>query len=380
MQLLLPFQYIIRGRHQPINPAMMVAGSTNWVSQHLETLIRPLRTSTGLGAFTIPTEIILMIASHLNRPSVTCLALTCRTLHSICFPKDRLMNTIEKQDLLLLLEKDVASLYFCHYCVKLHGWHSRWSKSISPWYEERESCKRSADNHLFLSFTCHIPYYLARLVMNRHFYGPAHGPPPYKLVKRARSSHHSDGVVKSMSQQARIVDDQLLVLSIGSIFHARGDSTSLRSHIDSLGHPVCEHFTIAEGWLDHAPMQLPELVKDETTPNLFLPCDKAFGSCTFCLTDYTIDISWQGEKNGFVVKVSIYHQLGDCRSPFEWPWHTISTRRTKEELRMAHPLKHGPGHVRDQWNKADSVESTTHGEWVEILEWVAGRRRDSLRR
>lgn len=318
-----------------------------------------------------------MINSHLNNSSMTSLALTCQTLHRLCFPKHPLLDTAEKEELLLLLEKDVATLYFCHYCVKLHRWHGRWSRSISPWYEERMPCKRSLDNHLFLPITCHIPYYYARLVMNRHFYGPTHGPPSHKLKERARF-YYSDGVVESVSQHARIVDDQLLVLFVKSISHSRGDSTSLRSHINSMGHSVCEHLTLAEGCPDYAPIQLPELAKDTTTPSLFLPCDQAFGSCTFCLTDYSINISWQGERKGYVVEVFIYCQLGDCRSPFGWSWHTMSTLQTEEEPRTAYPLDYRPGYVRDRWNKADGIASRTHGGWVEIPGLVAERRYVSL--
>jgi hypothetical protein len=172
---------------------MVVPGAIQWILRRLKTLVRALRASSGLGAFALPTEIILMIASHLNRPSVTCLALTCRTLHSLCFPGDPFLNMMEKEELFLLLEEEVATINFCHHCVNLHRWHSRWSSFISPWYQERMPCKWSRENHLFLSYTSHVPYHYARLVMNQHFYGQAHGPPPSKLGKRARSYQYSDG-------------------------------------------------------------------------------------------------------------------------------------------------------------------------------------------
>jgi hypothetical protein len=374
IQLLLPFPYSLAPH--PINPAMMVAGATQWVFQRLTTLIRPLRASSGLGAFAFPPEIILMITSYLNNSSITSLALTCRTLHWLCFPEHPFLDMVEKKELLLLLEKDVATLYFCHDCVKLHRWHGRWSRSISPWDGERIPCKRGLDNCLFFS-TCCIPYYYARLVMNRHFYGPTHGPPPHKLEERAHSYYHQNGVVISMSRHARVIDDQLLVLSVESMSHSQGDSTSLRSHIDSFGHIVCEHLTLAEGWPDRAPIQLPELAKDETTPSLFLTCDQAFGSCTFCLTDYSINISWQGERKGYAIEVSIHRQLGDCRSPFNWSWHTMSTLQTEEEPRTAYPLEYGPGCVRDRWNKADGIASRAQGEWVRNSGLVAKKSRVS---
>jgi hypothetical protein len=352
----------------------MVADATQRVRRRLRTLFRPLRAPSSLGAFALPPEIILIITSHLKNSSITSLALTCRALHSLCFPGQPLLDIAEKEELLLLLEKDVATLYFCHQCVKLHRWHSRWSRSITPWYEERERCKRSY--HLFLGSPLDVRYYYARLVMNRHFYGSTHGPPAHILGDRAFSHRHTDGVVESVSKHARIVDDQLLMLSVRSMSHSRGDSTALRRHIDSLHvpHSVCTHLTLFEGLPDYAPIQLPELAKDKTPPTLFLPCDRTFRSCTLCLTDYCINISWQGEKKGYVVEVSIYSQLGDCRSPFDWSWHTLSTMRTDEEPRTAFPLEYRPGCVRDRWNKADGIASGPHGEWVEIPGLVRARR------
>lgn len=125
----------------------------------------------------------------------------------------------------------MANLYFCHYCVKLHRWHRLWSKYFPPWYEESMPYKQSMDKHFYLLLTCHIPYYYARLAMNRHFYGPAHGPPSKKLRERAYTCYHPEGVVDSMYQQVHIVDDQLLVLSVVSMSHSRGDSPSHKSHL-----------------------------------------------------------------------------------------------------------------------------------------------------
>jgi hypothetical protein len=351
-------------RH-PLNPAMMVADATRWALQSLSTVARPLCAPPGLGTFALPPEIILEITSHLNNPSMISLALTCRTLHWLCFPEHLVLDKTEKQELLLWLEKDVATLYFCHYCVKLHRWHRRWSRSITPWYEELMPCKETIDNHLVHPPTCHIPYYVARLVMNRHFYGPKHGPPAHILEDRNRL-YHADGVVNSVSQHARIVDDQLLVLTVISSSHSRGDSTSLRSHIDSFGHSVCTHITLSEQCPDYAPIQLPELAKNEVTQDLFLPCNQAFGSCAFCLTDYSISITRPGKKKGYVVEVFIHRQLGDCRSPFDWSWRTMSAMRTGEEPRIAHPSEYRPGCVRDRWNKAEGIANKAHGRFVTI--------------
>lgn len=368
----LPSSYFLPGH--PINPAMMVTDATRWVFQRVKKLVRPLRTSSGLGAFALPPEIILMITSYLSNSSTISLALTCRPLYSLCFPEDPLLDMAEKEELLLLLEKDVATLYFCHDCVKLHRCHSRWSRFLTPWYNERMPCKESIHNVLFFPQTRPIPYYQARLVMNRHLYGPTHGPPLHKLGARTRSYCLSDGFVRSSSQHARIVDDQLLVLSVESMSHSRGDSTELRSCIDSFPNPLCAHLTLSEGSPNYAPMQLPELAKDETAPNLFTPCVRSFGSCPFCSTDYSIDISWQGERQGYVVQVFVYCQLGDCRSPSDWNRSTISILQPEEEPRTAYSVERTPGLIRDRWNKADGITSMAHGRWVACPGWFGERR------
>lgn len=338
---------------------MTVAVATRWFSQRLASLIRPLCATTELGTFALPPEIILLVTSYLNNASVASLALTCRTLYHIFSPKLPLLDLAEKEELLLLLEKDVAVFYFCHYCTKLHRWHKRWSKSLSPWYAGTMPCKRKLDNHLYHGPICHIPYYYARLVMNRHFYGSTHGPSPHQLRKQIHSYRNSDGIVMSGSQHARIVDDQLLVSSMRSTSHLKGDSVRLRSYIDSLGYKVCRHLSLSKGFPGFYPLQLSELYRDGNTSRSFLPCDQSFGSCPLCLTDYSINISWEGKKKGYVIKVLIYRQLGDCRSPFNWSWTTISGLKTKEQPRAMHSLQYSPGYVRNQWNQADGSERTS---------------------
>lgn len=183
---------------------------------------------------------------------------------------------------------------------------------MSPWYEGSLPVHVSETETITCTSewpaTSHS-YYYARLVMDRHLHGPTHGPPSHKLGHLSYTLYSSDGVVNTVSQHARIVD---CLLSVKTMSHSRGDSTWLRSHIDYNGYFICSHLTLGDGWPDHAPRQLPELAKDEATPSPFLPCDQAFGSCTICLTDYSINIFWQGEKKGYVVKVFVYLQLGEC--------------------------------------------------------------------
>ena len=345
----------------PINPAMVVADASQWVFQRLRYLVRPLWTSSRSRTLALPPEITLMIISHLNDSSTTALALTCRTLYSLCSPRHPISNIAEKEEFLLLLEKDLATHYFCHECVKLHRWHRRWSRTVYP-FEANVRCKRGSGNYMCFPVVGGIPYYYARLIMNRHLYGSAHGPPLHRLEQQAYSYRYSDGVFQSMSRHARIVDDQLLVLSVVSMHHSRGDAISLRDRVDSKGHFLCKHLGLSDFHSSYGQVQLPELSKNEAGARPFSTCDQTFGSCTVCLTDYSIEISWKMKEKGYVIDVLSYRQLGDCRSPFHWSWHTMSTITTNEDRRTVRPLEYRPGCVRNRWNSADGGAKRTHAE------------------
>src|SRR6186713_551449 len=91
----------------------MIVGAFRWFPQWIfRALSWPRRPRSGLGAFALPPEIILMVAAYLTETSVISLALTCRALRSLCFPSSSRLNMSEKKELLLLLEKDIATSYF----------------------------------------------------------------------------------------------------------------------------------------------------------------------------------------------------------------------------------------------------------------------------
>lgn len=112
------------------------------------------------------------------------------------------------------------------------------------------------------------------------------------------------------------------------------------------------------------PAQLPELAASPTSE--FRLCEEAFGSCPFCLTDYRIDILWQGAEKGHVIKLFVYRQLGDYRSPFEWSWQNRLEVGIDEKLRTEVSADYGSGYVRGQWNIADGVTSHFGGGWMEV--------------
>jgi hypothetical protein len=194
-------------------------------------------------------------------------------------------------------------------------------------------CKTTNEDTLHLPYLISIRYYHARLVMNRHLYGPTHGVSTNKFNKRAKSVGNPFGVTITVSHHASIVDDKLLVSSTMLMSNPRGDAASFRRSIDQRPRPVCAHISMRKPYLPSlAPAQLPKLKASPSSD--FRRCEGAFGACLFCLMDYRIDISWQGAKNGYLIQLVIYRQLDDCRSPFEWSWRSRLALRTDEKYRI----------------------------------------------
>lgn len=337
----------------------MIMGAIEWLSQRLVSLRRP---RPNLGALGLPHEIILMIAEHLTNVSGLSLSLTCRTLHSLCFPRQPDLSTEEKEELLLLLEKDIATFFFCHECVKLHRWHKRWADDLYYDIAKELPCTKGLGKHLYRP--C-IPYSHARLIMNRHLYGRAHGLPISQLEDRFSLCCPLSKVTECKDLQARIIDDKLLLLTIITLSHSQGDSEQLwRDMQYPLRYKICEHLVLSARYFAGLPVQLPELAKSQNTPGQFVLCEQSFGSCTVCATDYSIGISWHGKKKGYIIKVYGYRQLGECRSPDDWHWRTMISVVKVDELRTMYPVECRAGSVRDRWNKGDGIESSTESNWV----------------
>jgi hypothetical protein len=170
----------------------------------------------------------------------------------------------------------------------------------------------------------------------------------------------------TVSHHASIVDDNLLVSSTMIMSHPRGDAASMNGPDKSAHISACENRT--------RPASLPlSFLNSKQVPSTdFRRCEGACGSCPFCLTDYRIDISWQGAKKGYLIKLVVYRQLGDCRSPSEWSWRSRLALRTDEKHRIEFSPDYGPGFFRGRWNKAEGVMCSSPGEWVNVPEMKAG--------
>jgi hypothetical protein len=345
--------------------AIAVSSAIRRCSLRLARLFR-LRPHPSLGHVAFPPEIIFMIMAYLNKTSIMSLSLTCRTLFRICFPQSLELSRLEKEDFLLLLEKDVAHLYFCHHCVKLHRWSTSWfhTRNFEVLIDLCFAMRCREESCFSNSSTYRLPYPSARVVMNRHFYGAAHGVPASKLDGRGTKTDIKFGVKVCGTTYARIIDDQLILLSVLTISQSQGDAKLLREFIDQRGPIVCHHLHTAT-WSKRSHIhRVPEIVMNNSLPDYFISCSPSIKSCIICMTDYCIDISWHGRRKGWIIKIVTYRQLGAVRSPFHWTWSSILYGLSQDGQRWLDPSRYRPGFLRHMWSKADDVLLEPGGEWV----------------
>lgn len=297
----------------------------------------------------LPAELILMILQNLPPESIIAFSLTCTVYYYAYFLITPSLDPSARETLLLLLEKDTPGVYYCHACEKLHPWSSfryNWP-SIAPliW------CSVYSFN--FNSSSFDLEYSTARLVMNRHFFGPAYGLPLSTLDKDAWAVFPRTGVVVKESWRARIIEDNLILRSTYSITQWRQNADLLRSFFYKTGKHICWHLMIQDHHPDPPNVERIGILapnSDDTYPG-----DGSLRSCIWCLTDYEIHTDWKSGTSRLVV----YQQLGQCRSHRDWGWSGIAG-----DAYHARYVSHQPGFVRHRWSKGDEVTVEPEGQWA----------------
>jgi len=308
----------------------------------------------------MPTELVDMILEHLEPESAIALALTCRALFVKHFAKYKSaqLSAPARATILQLLERDSPTLYFCHDCARLHRWRVTRQFAGYKFYDRpcsnRPDIMYPAMSKWVSSFRPDFTYSWARLVMNRHFYSPHHGPPPPVIdnvkVNPPCSFGNYYGVLMTDSWRVKIIGNSLHLHGT-SLFQSdgkKGDAHSLRAFInhfrDSL---VCCHLETAT---------ISELHHEKTCSIPFHPTPGSgtIKSCAVCFTDYQVRVTLAPargdssrrrttwgltrrrreppiEGGDWSVQINRWHNLGQFRSPDDLEWHnlvTISPDRT----------------------------------------------------
>jgi hypothetical protein len=215
-----------------------------------------------------------------------------------------------------------------------------------------------------------MSYTLARLITNRHLYGEQHGPP---LGVLNRSVIELDrftnmGIRLKQSWNARIIDDELYLEATVQVYHKEGHEGVFRKSFDEVlpkfksvvtfvtagrrtteaswrlawrdqgmelltGHQtlVCYHLDgprSGRRWRRYETFW--ELDIFAEPGDALRPRTGNIMSCRYCFTDFRVDFQWHpldssGPK-GWVLKITRWHQLGNCRSPLDVKWHNYVYR------------------------------------------------------
>jgi hypothetical protein len=166
--------------------------------------------------------------------------------------------------------------------------------------------------------TCTLHYPYARLVMNRHFYGAAHGL-HLRSSKKQQAHRAGKGVTFRSGWRARILDDQLFTYVEYQFSHERTGAQLLRNYIDQSGlHlDVFDHLRMGRKHSLGKSVRIPEIRPGGDS--IFVPCDTSVSGCQRCRTDY--EISTICSNDGiWNVSVFAFRQFGDCRSSLAPEW------------------------------------------------------------
>jgi hypothetical protein len=332
----------------------------------------------------LPADIVLYLCQERLPPvSAVALSLTCKALFNLVFPRARIgldMNASERQELQLLLEKDLGhAWWYCHCCSLL-----RPISTQGPTGGTRDSCSwivgwdssRHYHNRRWLegsSFS--VDYQSVRLAMNRHFYGPLKGLPLESFSVEASSTTLAPWQGKWLPWQerwsARVVQDAIFLSATRTLCGAGWTDDSLRAALDHEWRQICAHVRASSpAFCSPNPHLRPSptssnfcyihalLRPSPTSANVFTPCHDLVESCRRCLTDFAITVEQKLEHLKleeqspafWFISITSYQRLGSCRSPMDIQWEVFGNLMTASACLMQRDMSAYPrGAVKAMW-------------------------------
>jgi hypothetical protein len=335
----------------------------------------------------LPADIVLYLCQeHLPPVSAVALSLTCKALFNLVFPRARLgldMNALERQDLQLLLEKDLGhAWWYCHCCSLLHPISTRGptggTRDSYSWVVGWDSSRPYHNRRWLQGSSFSVDYQSVRLAMNRHFLGPSKGLPLESFNVEASSTILTPWQGKWLPWQerwsARIVQDELFLSATRTLSGAGWTDDSLRAAFDHEWRQICGHIRPSgPAFCSTNPLLRPSptsstfcyihalLRPTPTSASVFTPCHDLIESCRRCLTDFAITVEQRLEdvKEGCVgeqptafwfISITSYQRLGSGRSPMDTQWEAFGNLMTASAYRTQRDMSaYPPGAVKAMW-------------------------------
>ena len=328
-------------------PEIVLCNAKRSILRHLKRPERKVRL--------IPFEIILEICDYLDEVTIILLALTCREFHRRLLDTNHNLRGEERERFLLLLEKDLPNLMYCHKCNCLHNWKNEKRGSTSSYLSvpngQPMGCK--AHSITFSSFSIGGLLYFStfRLVMKRALYGPLHGFPT-SVLDFSEEKLKQRGISVKRDRRAKIIDAKMFIRYTYSVFTIKGDVDDIWDYVTNAGETICQHAKLRRANFERQfirPFQ-----RQEVEPRRGPPIYHFVGlSCPQCLTDYHITRFRCGDDEGPGIKVTTYQNLGSCRSHRDWAWEIFR----RETYQPQFPLRWrsvSPGEVERDWTRSET--------------------------
>lgn len=323
----------------------------------------------------LPTELLQLIARQLPLGSAAALSLCSKSIAHVVglqYRHNLSSQTLEKQDFLVLIERDHPGHWLCHVCTRLHPRPCqtleyngcspyRGSRRSVPRYDHKYKlfrnacCNRSGLNawHPALRPALKITHPMVHLAMNRHFFGPSHG----NSLDAFFTPLQKDVIGSAnISTQARIIANEFYLrwqYRIVIPFSGGFDQVWKLSP----GIRICPHLrtTLAE---KDVITRISECMLSHRNTGPCQNCDRPI-KCHSCLTEFEVAVH-KLEPIGHILEITAWKNFGSGRSPKDSKWadHVWETARNKVYPSPSDPFETSQGLIRSAFESHQSSETT----------------------